>query len=373
MIYPINVLMLSTDKKAFETGSEVRARLMSYAAGFSSLHVLVVGAKGEVVKEGNLIIEPVPVLFKIRIPWIVKNKIRKVLATETVHVVSAQDPFEVGLGAFWGVRGKKTPLHVQVHTDFLSPSFIAESHKNRVRVRIANRVFPAAAGIRVVSERIKNSLVARYGTGIPVPTVIPVVVPVIDAPAVPLPSHNFSFALFATSRLESEKHIGDILQALAYIRTYYPGTGLFIAGEGREKKKLMAFAKSLGLSDAVVWLGWRADARQLMQSAHAFIQASGYEGYGMTLIEAALAHVPIITTDVGIVGEVFRPGQDVLVSPTSSAADLAALIARLIEDNQLRIVLANAAVHTVRNHLASHIGQPERIAEDIARAAGIAV
>ena len=43
----------------------------------------------------------------------------------------------------------------------------------------------------------------------------------------------------------------------------------------------------LATGDRVVFLGWRSDARGLMQSANAFIQASAYEGYGIALIEAA--------------------------------------------------------------------------------------
>jgi glycosyltransferase involved in cell wall biosynthesis len=262
---------------------------------------------------------------------------------------------------------------VQVHTDFLSPAFAKHSFKNKIRVGIARRVLYAAAGIRVVTERIKKSLQVRYGTRIVEPTVIPIIAQPTAHTDATLPPHDFAFSLIAVSRFEREKCIGDILDALALVRRQYPSTGLFLVGEGSQKPYLEQRIRILGLTKAVIFLGWRTDAPSLMTQANAFIQASAYEGYGMTLIEAALARVPIITTDVGIVGDVLRPDTDVLVASHSSPQMLAAQIVRLIEDNQLRLTLAAEAEYVVRNHLAAHADQPHAVAEDIARSVGLQI
>src|SRR3989344_3548115 len=125
-----------------------------------------------------------------------------------------------------------------------------------------------------------------------------------------LPEHQFTFTLIAVGRLEPEKRIEDILAALKLVAKQYPMVGLFIVGEGSERGRLERMARHLGLGDKVIFLGERPDVRALIASAQAFIQASAYEGYSRTLIEAALAKVPIITTDVGIVGEVFKGYED---------------------------------------------------------------
>jgi glycosyltransferase involved in cell wall biosynthesis len=261
---------------------------------------------------------------------------------------------------------------VQVHTDFLSPWFVKSgswymSLLNRYRCKIAGRVLPETDGIRVVSERIRTSLLSRYDARIPAPAVIPVAVDVAVPESIPLPEHPFKFTLIAVGRLEAEKRIKDVLMALKLVVTAYPITGLFIAGEGREHRRLGRMARKLGLAEKVVFLGDRPDARALMPSAHVFIQASAYEGYGRTLIEAALAKVPIVTTDVGIIGDVLKDGTDALVSPVANPAAMARNIMKLIEDLSLRQELATHAEEHAQDHLASAHDLPARIGEDLAR------
>lgn len=294
-----------------------------------------------------------------------------------VEVVSAQDPFEHGLAALRAAQGTNAKLHIQVHTDFLSPWFVKSGNwrsprvrapfLNRYRRRLADGVLPAAAGIRVVSERVKESLLARYGSRISEPAVIPVPVDAtVPAPKL-LPENPFTFALIAIGRLEPEKRIEDILAALKLVVRQYPMVGLYIIGEGRERARLEQMTRRLKLEQHVIFLGERADARALMGHAQAFIQASAYEGYGRTLVEAALAKVPIITTDVGIVGEVFKGYEDVLAVPVADPTALSLSIVGFIEDTLVRVQFPIHAEEAVRKHLASVGDIPQRIASDLAR------
>lgn len=234
---------------------------------------------------------------------------------------------------------------------------------NTVRRSIADAVLPKADGIRVVSERIRASLKERYGDRIKDPAVIPIAVPAVLPPPAALPEHSFSFSLMTVGRLEPEKRIADILYALGRLQHQYRSVGLFVVGDGSRKQALMQLARKLGLADRVVFLGERADVLGLLQSANAYIQASAYEGYGRTLVEAALARLPIITTDVGIVGEVFTGYKDVLSAPVADPAALAVHIAGLVQDHQARELLAREAEHTVRNHLMVSANAPHEMLE----------
>ena len=372
----MKVLFISNDPTIFDDASTARARMHSYAALLGELHVVSVASAGAREKqEGNLFLHPVRAskLFRIRA---LAKRARAIISEYDVEIVSAQDPFEHGLASLRAVRGTGARLHVQVHTDFLSPWFLQSGNwrsprvrmplLNRVRRSIADRVLPAASGIRVVSERVKDSLVARYGSRIQEPSVIPVAVDATVPAPLPLPAHAFSFALIAVGRLEPEKRIEDILAALARVVPRYPMVGLFIAGEGRERAALEKMVRLLGLTDKVIFLGNRPDARGLMASAQAFIQASAYEGYGRTLVEAALAKVPIITTDVGIVGEVFKGYEEVLAVPVADPSALSFAIIGLIEDTAARIGLSIRAETAAREHLASVGEVPARIVADLA-------
>lgn len=360
----MRALFISNDPNIFDATSESRARMRTYAAAIGELHIVSPAARTICdEEEGNLHLHPVHGWKLFRVQALTKRA-RTLIFERSIEVVSAQDPFEQGLAAFRAVQGTDAKLHIQVHTDFLSPWFIRSGNwrspqvrmplLNRYRRQIADHVLPKADGIRVVSERIKTSLIERYGSHIANPSVIPVAVNASVPEPVLLPSHpSFTFSLITVGRLEPEKRIEDILAALALLANHYPMVGLIVVGEGRERRRLERMAKSLGLAEKVIFLGNRPDARALMARAQAFIQASAYEGYGRTLIEAALAKVPIITTDVGIVGEVFKGYEEVLAVPVADPTALSLAIVGLIEDNAVRQELPMRAEAAARAHLAS--------------------
>lgn len=373
----MKTLFVSNDPTIFDAGSAARMRMRAYAVVIGELHILSsAGRDAKEEQDGTLFLHPVHAWRIFRVHTLTSCA-RTLILKHGIEIVSAQDPFEHGLAALRAVRGTAAKLHVQVHTDFLSPWFIRSGNWRSPRVRmpflnhwrrnVADRVLPAADGIRAVSARARDSLIVRYGSRISEPSVIPIAV----APEVPertlLPAHAFTFALIAVGRLEPEKRIEDILAALRLVVAHYPMVGLFVVGEGSERGRLERMTRMLGLEKHVVFLGERVDARALMASAQAFIQASAYEGYGRTLIEAALAKVPIITTDVGIVGEVFKGYEDVLAVPVADPTALSLSIVGVIEDVSVRQELPRRAEAAARAHLATVGNLPTRIAEDLIR------
>ncbi|HWH16697.1 MAG TPA: glycosyltransferase [Candidatus Paceibacterota bacterium] len=354
-------LFIANDPSIFREGSGARTRMRAYAEEFGELHILARASRNCIVTDGPLTLHGV-LVPKLFAPLVLGNCARALIRKNGIDIVSAQDPFEHGWAALRATKGTPAALHVQAHTDFLSPWFtdprgVSSGRMralNRQRVRIADRVLPHADGIRVVSERIKTSIEERYAGKLKtVPVVIPLTVSSTVPEAVPLPEPRFPFSLVTVSRLEAEKRIDDILTALAQIHLRYPGVGLYIIGDGRERERLTRRVRALGLADAVRFLGDRKDAWGLLRSAHGFIQASAYEGYGRTLLEAALARVPIITTDVGIVGEVFTGFRDVLSIPPRDPNGLAAQIMGLVEDSQTRHGIVIHAELAAKAHLES--------------------
>lgn len=366
----MKVLFISNDPTIFDDGSATRARMRAYAGALGELHIISPAKKGAIyIQEGNLFLYPVHA-WKIFRMYVLARKARGICREYEIELISTQDPFEQGQAALYAMFGIPTKLHVQVHTDFLSPGFLEGGRRirflNTHRRKIADHVLPLASGIRVVSERVKASLVARYGDRIIEPSVIPIAVSTATPEPASLPTHQFTFAMMTVSRLEPEKHIEDVLAALQIIVAKYPMTGLFIVGSGSERAKLEALVETLSLRGKVVFLGECANATALMRDAQAFIQVSSYEGYGRTLVEAALARVPIVTTDVGIVGEVFKNEQEVLAVPIHDPVAIAKAVERLIEDNSLRQMLPINARVAAETHLAAMGDIPARIVADFA-------
>lgn len=368
----MKVLFVANDPGLLVEGSSVYTRMHTYAAVIGTLHIVTASPETKETHEGPLHVYGVACTRLTRVRTLTQ-KANELIRHEGIEVVSAQDPFEHGLAALRAVRSTTAKLHIQIHTDFLSPWFVRASPLlvsllNRIRIRIARKVLPHADGIRVVSERIRDSLVATYGTRIVRPHVIPIQVAGRVPEQVSLPPHSFSFALITVGRLEPEKRIKDILWALHVVRHTCPEVGLVVVGDGSEKPRLQKLARSLGLEDRVVFTeGWRTDAWGLVVNADAYIQTSAYEGYGRTLIEAALAGVPVISTDVGIVGEVFTGKGDLLVAPVSSPEALAIHIRTLAHNPDVCESVARAGEQAARRHLDETDASAAAIAADLAR------
>ena len=370
----MNVLFISNDPALFIEGSEVRARMRSYAEAIGELSIISRASTSQEIHEGPLHLYGVRT-GKLFSPLTLASRAHKLIKKHGIEVVSAQDPFEHGWAALKAVRGTSVRVHIQVHTDFLSPWFrsslgvssFSMRLLNRIRVRIADYVLPRAAGIRVVSKRIQTSLMERYTSSICDVRVVPIAISGDVQEEVALPPASFTFGLLAVGRLEPEKRLEDVLVALHYIHAKYPSVGLYIVGSGREEARLKNMVRAFGLTERVVFLGARADAQGLMRSAHGFIQASAYEGYGRTLVEAALARVPIITSDVGVVGEIFEGYRDVLSVPPGDPAAIAVQIVGLIEDPTARHSLMINAEIAARTHLVSSEETVQALCEDLRR------
>ncbi|MEA2701843.1 MAG: hypothetical protein QOE22_552 [Candidatus Parcubacteria bacterium] len=376
----MNVLFVSNDPGLCDPESDVRARMREYAAEVAKtggvLHILTRAPRACEGNDGPLFVHGIRV-SRLRSLWALAKRGRALIREHRIDVVSAQDPFEHGLAALWAIEGTSAKLHLQVHTDYLSPWFtrgaifrspqVRMPFLNHVRIRIADRVVPEADGIRTVSKRIKESMQKRYGESIPEPSVMPVRTPAEVPPAVPLPPLPFTFTLITVGRLEPEKRIPDLFAAVKRLKDAYPMLGLVIVGDGRGRGKLERLARSFGVADKVAFLGWRTDAWGLIRSANAYIQASAYEGCQRTLLEAALAGVPIITSDTGIVGEAFTGYENVFAAPVGDPTNLAALTAQLIEDPHARTLLSIEGKRAALAYLAAARNTPEDIVADMAR------
>lgn len=367
----MNILFVANDPAVFTVGSSTHRRMSTYAEALAltyggELHILSRGHKTYSKSYGSLVLHSVAA-GRIGAISSLPIAARRIIEEKHIAIVSAQDPFEHGQIALKAVRGTKAKLHIQIHTDFLSPWFvrtgIAGGLLNRWRIRIADEVLPKADGIRVVSKRIQESVAKKY-RNLKEASIIPIAVAGgFDSSNERLPG-KYSFTLVAVGRLEKEKRVQDLIEAM--YRSPWKA-GLVIIGDGRERGALEDLAHQEGQAERVIFTGNRSDARSLMAQADAFVQVSAYEGYGLTLIEAALAGVPIITTDVGIIGDVLDSQTDVYTVPIADPPAIAARVTELMKDGEEGRLRAERAKAHVEEHLARTDSSPRAIIEDMAR------
>lgn len=289
----MKVLMLSTDKKLLEAGSSVFERHSAYAKECGSLDILVLGAKGEAHRDSLLVRGSSRFLGALFAAW----KLSK------PEVITVQDPFETGLIGFLIARWFKVPLHVQVHTDFLSRSFVRDRPLNRIRRLIARFVLPRASRVRVVSESIKDSLQAT-GYKLPAISVLPIFVDVKKYAGLTRTKHDrFKIALLWVGRFEEEKNPLFAVQLLEIARKNGHDAGLILVGSGRLESRLREYVRARGLERYVEFGGWQENLTPFFSVADIALVTSAYEGYGMALIEALAAGVPVLSLDVGVARE----------------------------------------------------------------------
>ncbi len=359
----IKVISISTDRNIFKEGSPVRQRQAEYGTLFEELHIIVFASQS-FVRSGSI---PTKVQIGQNV-WayptnsfskfsfikhavaIAAGIVRDKKCTPENTVVTVQNPFETGLV---GLRLKKRfglPLHVQMHTDFLSPYFKKESFSNRMRILFAKKIIRKADGLRVVSSRIAESLAPLLKHRKLVPQVLPIFVDIEKIteatvrPDLDLQKKypQFNFIILMASRLTKEKNISFAIGVLSRLLDEYPKLGLVIVGSGPEKRALQQYAKKLNVEANVVFEDWQGDLVPYYKTAHMFLVTSDYEGFGMTIIEATAAHCPTVSTDVGIASKILKDGTS-FVCPVNDVACFYNNISRLIENNDIREQFAHEA------------------------------
>lgn len=230
-------------------------------------------------------------------------------------VIICQDPFFTGL-AGWYMRSffiRKARLEIQLHTDVSSKWFINYSICNRIRALLAGFVLKRADNIRVVSNRIKEGIVAKWNIDAARINVLPITVDgdKFEKASSSLSSENYLHTKYPqwkkivlmASRLEPEKDIVTALRAWSRVANKHQDWGLVIVGEGSQAHALKDEVKALNIERSTAFENWTNDMPVYYKSSDLFLLTSLYEGYGMTLVEASLSGTPIVSTDVGIAKE----------------------------------------------------------------------
>ncbi|AJO76209.1 MULTISPECIES: glycosyltransferase [Pseudomonas] len=106
-------------------------------------------------------------------------------------------------------------------------------------------------------------------------------------------------------RLHPDKDQATLLRGFAAALPGLPrDSQLAIMGSGRLEQKLKDLSRELGIADRVLFLGQVAEARRYFRAFDAFALSSDHEPFGMVLLEAMAAGVPLLATACGGAKEV---------------------------------------------------------------------
>ncbi|MEW6463658.1 MAG: glycosyltransferase [Pseudomonadota bacterium] len=145
-------------------------------------------------------------------------------------------------------------------------------------------------------------------------------------------------------RLHPDKDQATLIRGFAQALPQLPaGSLLAIMGSGRLEAQLKALAAELGVGDAVRFLGQVANGRRYFKAFDVFALTSDHEPFGMVLLEAMAAGVPVVGTDCGGGSEVLREVGELF--PLGAASELAEVLGRQARIGDLQALRERMHVH----------------------------
>jgi glycosyltransferase involved in cell wall biosynthesis len=142
-------------------------------------------------------------------------------------------------------------------------------------------------------------------------------------------------------RLTEQKGLTYLLRAAKIVVASHPESKFVIVGDGLEGERLKAEARELGLSDHVIFTGFRRDVLRLLKMSDVFVLSSLYEGMPKALLEAMMAKLACLST--GIFGIPELIGDTGILVPPGDVDALAKAMLELAKDPALRERLGDAA------------------------------
>ena len=172
---------------------------------------------------------------------------------------------------------------------------------------------------------------------------------------------DYEIIILYVGRLLYEKGIQHLIAAMPKILSNYHDAKLIIAGRGGMMDELKAEARNLGLGNKIYFTGY-LDSKQVQKMykcADVAVFPSTYEPFGIVALEAMLAGVPTVVSDVGGLNEIINHGVDGMKSYTGNPNSIADSVTALLKDHQLAANVSKKAKQKVKEQF-----NWEKIAQD---------
>ena len=298
----MKILMISLDNKILDKDSGVAKRMVEYGKT-DELYILIPNRKKTQVDLSSTVHVQSTGGIKVLQFFSLLRYGNSIIKCNNIDNITTQDPFFTGLAGYIIKKLRKRHLEVQLHGDFFDSSYY--KNKYPVRYRIGKSIVRRADKLRVVSQRIKKSLV-EMGTEDKKINLKPIHVDVDK-----IRNHKvginlrkkyvgYSKIFLALGRVEKIKNINLLIDLFGTIVEKNNKILLLVVGDGSEKKKIKEKVRRLGLEDNIKFEGWTNDPISYIKTSDCLLIPSLSEGYGLTAMEASVAGTAVIMSDVGI-------------------------------------------------------------------------
>lgn len=279
------------------------------------------------------------------------------------HILQAHH-FDENIVAAWAVRRTGVPCyivgrHYSDHIYYLTrglkrKAFLAaEGFSNRTANRIA---VPAHDIARLLTERqgVPREKIEVIPFGLDFKKYHP------SSPEAPARLRREfgledSFMALACCRLNPEKGLEYLLQAVPEIMKRVSNFKLVFVGDGPREQELRRLSSQLGIERVTQFVGWRDDALDWVAAADAVVQPSFCESFCQVLMEALAFGKPMVMTPVGAAPDVIGRDERGLLVPTGDARALAAALVKLAENRELGAELGKRGREFIHENMAADV------------------
>ena len=151
-------------------------------------------------------------------------------------------------------------------------------------------------------------------------------------------------------RLVYEKGVQHLISAMPKILDNYHDAKLVIAGKGGMIDDLKAQVEAMGLSNKVCFAGYlnAKQVQKMYKCADIAVFPSTYEPFGIVALEAMLAGVPAVVSDIGGLNEIVEHRENGMKSYAGNPNSIADSVITLLYDKQLSANIAKKAKAKVK-------------------------
>ena len=152
-------------------------------------------------------------------------------------------------------------------------------------------------------------------------------------------------------RLVYEKGVQHLISAMPKILENYHDSKLVIAGKGGMIDELKSQVESMGLSNKVYFTGYlnQKEVQKMYKCADVALFPSTYEPFGIVALEAMLAGIPTVVSDIGGLNEIVEHGVNGMKSYTGNPNSIADSVLSLLFDPQLAMNVTKNAKNKVKD------------------------
>ncbi len=164
------------------------------------------------------------------------------------------------------------------------------------------------------------------------------------------------FVVGWVGRMTGIKRVPDVLASFARLVAHGVDAQLVLVGDGPERAQLERRALELGIQRRTLFAGYQRDIGPYWSLFDAFLLPSANEGTPVVAIESLAAEVPVVATRVGGVPDVVRDGVDGFLTEVGDVEAIAARLAELARDPELRARMGAAGhEHVVPRYRVSRL------------------